>query len=218
MRNFVLMATTQQLYDTTQFLINKYDGSFMDNTEFLQAYNLASYDYFRYLTDMAYAMMTRTGVYSTPTNSDNQVAEALSPFAVYEASLTTPFSKPSDYGRTVYLKIGYDTTTQVNAKFAYRVELTELDNKINNPIDVPIAEEPIYTEINGKFLIYPLDPSGVWLTYYKKPVKQTAVDSTTVEWNDTQVNNILFRILSYLGINLKDANLIQFGNLKKSDS
>jgi hypothetical protein len=190
----------------------------MSEAEFLEAYNLASYDYFRYLTDMAYAMMSRNNVYSTPTNSDNQVAESLSPFVIYETTLTSPYNKPSDYGRIVYLKVGYASSTQAASKFAYRVELTELDNKINSPIDVPIADEPIYTEINGKFIIYPESPTGVWMTYYKKPAKQTAVDGTSVEWNDTQINNVLFRVLSYLGINLKDANLIQFGNLKKVDS
>lgn len=218
MRNFVLMATTLQLYNTTQFLINKYDGSFMSEEEFLEAYNLASYDYFRYLTDMAYAMMSRNNVYSTPTNSDNQVAESLSPFVIYETSLASPYNKPSDYGRIAYLKVGYASATQAASKSAYRVELTELDSKLFSPIDVPIADEPIYTEINGKFIVYPESPTGVWLTYYKKPTKQTAVGGSIVEWNDTQVNNVLFRVLSYLGINLKDANLIQFGNLKKVDS
>lgn len=212
------MATTLQLYDTTQFLINKYDGSFMSQDEFLEAYNLASYDYFRYLTDMAYAMMSRNNVYSTPTNSDNQVAEALSPFVIYETSLASPYNKPADYGRIVYLKAGYASSTQAASKFAYRIELTELDDKLNSSIDVPITDEPVYTEINGKFIIYPEAPTGVWMTYYKKPTKQTAVGSSVVEWNDTQVNNVLFRVLSYLGINLKDANLIQFGNLKKVDS
>jgi hypothetical protein len=217
--NFVIMATVQQLYDTTQYLINKYDGSFMSQDEFLQAYNLASTDYFNYLTDMSYSVMDRYNVYSNPTNADNQVTEALSPFVVFEQALASPYNKPSDYARLIYLKAAYTGQNQSNAKYPTRTELTLLDSKLYSSIDEPIADDPIYVEVDGKFIFYPASPSvGVWATYYKKPVRRTAVDGTTVEWADNKVNNVLFRVLGYLGINLKDPSLIQFGNIKKVDA
>lgn len=213
------MATVQQLYDTTQYLINKYDGSFLSQDEFLEAYNLASTDYFNYLLDMSYSMMSRTNVYSTPTNADNQTTEALSPFLVFETSLPSPYNKPADYARIVYIKTAYTGQTQVDGRFATRIELTSLDSKLYSAIDAPIADDPIYVEVDGKFLLYPNNPNvGVWLTYYKKPVRRTAVNSTVVEWQDNKVNNVLFRVLGYLGINLKDPSLIQFGNVKKVDA
>lgn len=213
------MATVQQLYDTTQYLINKYDGSFMSNDEFLQAYNLASTDYFNHLLDMSYAMMSRNNIYSTPTNADNQTTEALAPFLVFEQSLASPYNKPADYARAVYLKTAYTGQTQANGKFATRIEPTVLDSKLYSEIDAPIADDPIYVEVDGKFLVYPATPSvGLWLTYYKKPTRRSAVDGTTVEWADNKINNVLFRVLGYLGINLKDPSLIQFGNIKKVDA
>ena len=213
------MATVQQLYDTTQYLINKYDGSFLSQDEFLEAYNLASTDYFNYLLDTAYSVMSRVNIFSTPTNADNQTTEALSPFLVFEQSITSPYNKPADYARTIYLKTAYTGQTQGDGRFATRIELTSLDSKLYSPIDAPIADDPIYVEIDGKFLVYPNNPSvGVWLTYYKKPIKRTAVNSTSVEWADNKVNNVLFRVLGYLGINLKDPSLIQFGNVKKVDA
>ena len=213
------MATVQQLYDTTQYLINKYDGSFLSQDEFLEAYNLASTDYFNYLLDTAYSVMSRVNIFSTPTNADNQTTEALSPFLVFEQSITSPYNKPADYARTIYLKTAYTGQTQGDGRFATRVELTSLDSKLYSSIDAPIADDPIYVEVDGKFLIYPNNPSvGVWLTYYKKPIKRTAVNSTSVEWADNKVNNVLFRVIGYLGINLKDPSLIQFGNVKKVDA
>lgn len=213
------MATVQQLYDTTQYLINKYDGSFLSQDEFLEAYNLASTDYFNYLLDTAYSVMSRVNIFSTPTNADNQTTEALSPFLVFEQSITSPYNKPADYARTVYVKTAYSGQTQGDGRFATRIELTSLDSKLYSPIDAPIADDPIYVEVDGKFLIYPNNPSvGVWLTYYKKPVRRTAVNTTVVEWADNKVNNVLFRVLGYLGINLKDPSLIQFGNVKKVDA
>lgn len=213
------MATVQQLYDTTQYLINKYDGSFMSQDEFLQAYNLASTDYFNYLLDMSYAAMSRNNIYSTPTNSDNQTTEALSPFLVFEQSISSPYNKPADYARTVYIKTAYTGQTQTNGRFATRIDPTVLDSKLYSDIDAPIAEDPIYVEVDGKFLIYPANPSvGVWLSYYKKPVRRNTVDGTSVEWQDNKINNVLFRVLGYLGINLKDPSLIQFGNIKKVDA
>ena len=217
MRNFVQMATTQQLYDTTQFLINKYDGSFMDNQEFLQAYNLGAMDYFNFLTDKAYALMTQSGIYNTATNSDYYVTEALAPFVVDELSLATPYAKPSDFGRMIYLRVAYNSAAQGVSEFAQRIELSELDSKLNSSIDTPIVEEPIYVEIGNNFKIYPSGPTGVWFSYYKKPVTQTTVGSSVVEWNDTEINQVLFRTLGYLGINLKDPSIIQFGNIKKND-
>lgn len=213
------MATVQQLYDTTQFLINKYDGSFMSQDEFLQAYNLASTDYFNYLIDMSYSVMSRNNIYSTPTNSDNQTVETLSPFFVFEQLLVSPYSKPADYARTVYIKTAYTGQTQSNGRFATRIDATQLDSKLYSDIDAPIADDPVYVESDGKFLIYPSAPSvGVWLTYYKKPVRRSTVDGTSVEWADNKINNVLFRVLGYLGINLKDPSLIQFGNVKKVDA
>lgn len=211
------MATIQQLYDTTQFLINKYDGSFMDNQEFLQAYNLGSNDYFNFLTDKAYALMTQSGIYNTATNSDYYVTEALSPFVIDEVSLASPYTRPTLFGRMIYLRVAYNSAAQGISAFAQRVELTELDSKLNSSIDVPIVEEPIYIETANKFKIYPTGETGVWLSYYKKPTSYSTVDSTSVEWNDTEINQVLFRTLGYLGINLKDPSIIQFGNIKKND-
>jgi hypothetical protein len=212
------MATTLQLYDTTQYLINKYDGSFLSTDEFLQAYNLASNDYYNFLIDSAYAVMTRTNTFSTPTNSDNQVIETLSPFTIFEQAISSPYSKPTDFGRVIYIKSAFTGDVQTTAPFATRIDLVELDNKLNSSIDPPVAADPIYVEVSGKFLIYPTTPINVWITYYKKPIKQTGVDSTVVEWADNKVNNVLFRVLGYLGINLKDPGLIQFGNIKKVDA
>ena len=213
------MATVQQLYDTTQYLINKYDGSFMSQDEFLQAYNLASTDYFNYLIDMSYAVMSRNNIYSTPTNADNQTTEALSPFLVFEQSLASPYNKPADYARAIYLKTAYPGQAPANGKFATRIEPTVLDSKLYSEIDAPNAEDPVYIEASSNFLFYPSTPSvGVWLTYYKKPVRRIAVDGTSVEWADNKINNVLFRVLGYLGINLKDPSLIQFGNIKKVDA
>jgi hypothetical protein len=213
------MATVQQLYDTTQYLINKYDGSFMSHDEFLEAYNLASTDYFNYLIDMSYAVMSRNNIYSTPTNADNQTTEALSPFLVFDSLMPAPYNKPADYARVVYIKTAYVGQTQANGKFATRIEPTVLDSKLYSDIDAPIADDPIYVEVDGNFRIYPASPSvGVWLTYYKKPVRRTAVNSVSVEWADNKINNVLFRILGYLGVNLKDPSLIQFGNIKKVDA
>lgn len=211
------MATIQQLYDTTQFLINKYDGSFMDNQEFLQAYNLGAMDYFNFLTDKAYALMTQSGIYNTATNSDYYVTEALSPFVIDEVSLPSPYTRPALFGRMIYLRVAYNSASQGASAFAQRVELTELDSKLNSSIDAPIVEEPIYIETTNNFKIYPSGQTGVWLSYYKKPTSYTTVDSTNVEWNDTEINQVLFRTLGYLGINLKDPSIIQFGNIKKND-
>lgn len=211
------MATTQQLYDNAQFLINKYDGSFMDNQEFLQAYNLAANDYFNFLTDRAYTQMSRMGIYNTATNSDHFVTEALSPFSVEETSLASPYTKPSDFGRMIYLRVAYDSASQAASKFAQRIELTELDSVLNSSIDEPIKDEPVYVEVVNKLRIFPSSETGVWISYYKRPVRYTTVDGTSVEWNDTEINQVLFRTLEYLGINLKDPSVIQFGTIKKND-
>jgi hypothetical protein len=211
------MATTQQLYDNAQFLINKYDGSFMDNQEFLQAYNMAALDYYNFLTDKAYAQMSQMGIYNTATNSDYYITEALSPFVIDELSLASPYARPANFGRMIYLRVAYNSASQGNSVFAQRVDLTELDSKLNSSIDTPIVEEPIFIETTNNFKIYPAGQTGVWLSYYKRPAVYTTVDSTAVEWNDTEVNQVLFRTIGYLGINLKDPSIIQFGNIKKND-
>jgi hypothetical protein len=161
--------------------------------------------------------MSQMGIYNTPTNSDYYITEALSPFVIDELSLASPYAKPANFGRMIYLRVAYSSATQAASVFAQRIDLTELDSKLNSSIDTPIVTEPIFTETTNNFKIYPIGQTGVWLSYYKRPAVYNTVDSTAVEWNDTEVNQVLFRTIGYLGINLKDPSIIQFGNIKKND-
>jgi hypothetical protein len=162
--------------------------------------------------------MTQSGIYNTVTNSDYYVTEALAPFVINETLLNSPYARPTNFGRMIYLRVAYNNGSQSASAFAQRVELTELDSKLNSSIDTPISDEPIYVELGNNFSIYPASQTGVWLSYYKRPTTYATVDSTAVEWNDTEINQVLFRTIGYLGINLKDPSIIQFGNIKKVDA
>jgi hypothetical protein len=46
-----------------------------------------------------------------------------------------------------------------------------------------------------------------------RPVYSEAL-STQPEWNDTDMNEIIYLALSYIGLNIKDGDVAQFANQK----
>jgi hypothetical protein len=99
---------------------------------------------------------------------------------------------------------------------------------INNPIDTPTLTEPIYTEIGSNFKFFPNTLTSAKIIYFKQPVDAAWVPltgtltynpsaSTQLEWPDNDLNDIIYRTIGIIGINLKDGDLVRASLTVKND-
>jgi hypothetical protein len=119
----------------------------------------------------------------------------------------------------------------------YSVKMTnedELADKLNSQINPPSATAPVGVMSRRKFIqLYPNNTGYSGFVNYmrrpKKPVYGYSVvggrsivynpsQSVQLEWKDTDVNFILLKALSSIGINLSDAEVSQFAQLKSQEN
>ena len=109
-----------------------------------------------------------------------------------------------------------------------RVEQDRLANNLASYYDYPDGENAIYTIFRDYIQFSPNNLYSANIIYLKKPqdmvwgytldgnsrpVYSEAL-STQPEWNDTDINEIIYLALSYVGVNLKDPEVAQFAQLK----
>jgi hypothetical protein len=108
-----------------------------------------------------------------------------------------------------------------------RVEQDRVSNNLTSSIEAPDAKYPIYTQLRTKLQFYPKNLATATIVYLKKPIDMvwgyTLVNgvpvynsATSVQpvWEDMDMNEVIYLALSYAGLNIKDADVSQFANVK----
>jgi hypothetical protein len=108
-----------------------------------------------------------------------------------------------------------------------RVEQDRLATNLASYYDFPNGSNSIYTQFRGYIQFYPMNISTANLIYLKKPADMawgytlngqipvySEALSTNPAWYDTDMNEIIYLALSYIGVNLKDPEVSQFANMK----
>lgn len=108
-----------------------------------------------------------------------------------------------------------------------RVEQDRLANNLASYYDYPDDSGAIYTVFRDYIQFNPNDLYSANIIYLKKPQDMywgyTIVNGRPVysealsvqpEWNDTDMNEIIYLALSYIGLNTKDADVAGFANNK----
>jgi len=109
-----------------------------------------------------------------------------------------------------------------------RVEQDRLANNLASYYDYPDGENAIYTIFRDYIQFSPNNLYSANIIYLKKPADMVwgyTLDgnsrpvysealSTQPEWSDTDINEIIYLALSYVGVNLKDPDVSQFAQLK----
>lgn len=106
--------------------------------------------------------------------------------------------------------------------------------RLNSQIDPPTVTSPVgEMDVPRYIKIYPTGSGYTGtVTYFKRPVKPVyaytvisgrviqydAANSTQLEWRDTEHIPILLKALSSIGINLGDAEVGQFAQLKSQEN
>lgn len=111
-----------------------------------------------------------------------------------------------------------------------RVEQGRLSAYVNSVIDPPTVQNPIYTELEDGYVVYPASVSAISISYLRKPAEvvwgyqilsgrpvydQSA--SVDPEWNETEINDIIYIACDMMGINLRDGDLLKATEVIKND-
>ena len=144
-------------------------------------------------------------------------------------------NKYDDDGQTNYLDL-LDITVQVNNIY-YAVKMInedELSNRLNSQLDPVNASNPVGEMVQlRRIQLYPKTNNYTGtVSYMRKPIKPVygytviggrtiqydPATSTQLEWRESDINMVLLKALSSIGINLSDAEVSQFAEVKSQQN
>lgn len=140
---------------------------------------------------------------------------------------------PANYRRlnSIWL-LRYDNDTLANVlKEVPEVNDDDLAERTRSQLD-PISTNPIFQAAGaGKFQLYPKKQSVGECWYLKTPadpvfaytqvgriITYDQANSTQLEWSRGELNNVMFRALQYLGVNMSQELMVQYTQLKLQDA
>jgi hypothetical protein len=179
--------------------------------------------------------------YQPKASTSQRIKDALSPFketfAITPANSVGGLVTISDenYLNLLDISIRYAVsavprTVQVPIMLYNEDERAERLNSQINPVTVT---SPIGEQVGvGSFQLYPESQYFGKATYYRRPVKPVFAynvisgrvivydedASTQLEWNETQINEVLLKALESIGINLGSAEIAQWVQVKTQNN
>ena len=223
-----------ELYEFVQFVANKEQNGYIKPNEFNLAADRAQMQFFmeRYNNPAEYQPgrpIPRVAFQQT-----QKVSDDLRVFVTTE-SINNAQSIPALGDEYVHL-VSLRTT---NGRHVKLLDDSELGHVLNSALTPPSSTYPVAYIVNNQINIVP-GTVGCTLTYLRRPAKPEWVffqnssgeptdasgnpitypifddaNSTDLEFPDETFNEIAIRILSFVGINLRENQLSQFAELKK---
>tara|TARA_R100000008_G_scaffold26150_1_gene14217 strand:- start:969 stop:1718 length:750 start_codon:yes stop_codon:yes gene_type:complete len=165
----------------------------------------------------------------------NVPATGLTPYPgnyVHFSSATNPYAETTvtDDANCEGCKTEGTTTSNVVAKMAAvrPIDDNELQKIFSSNIVYPDAAHPILVFYDNGMQFYPIDIGLIQLTYLRRPVAPiwgftlvngrpvyAPANSVDLEWPEQVFNEIAIRMLAFIGINLREADLAQYSETKR---
>lgn len=190
-------------------------ASFPSPNDFNSYANFANIDLFNYYNDERERMLV-----SVKQGESLYIPPVLSDFVRFQVPLTqvdNMLTLPDDYIYDLEL-----TTTVNGVTILYKkIDYNKVANYLNSTIDPPTTTTPVYVELPNALVMYPPQGSNL-LTYLKipddvawgyslvndRPVYNPSL-SIDFEWNQSEFLRLVSRILTYMGISIRDTELEQ---------
>lgn len=230
------------LYKFVQFISNKEQSGYVKPSEFNMAVDRAQMQLFmeRYNNPAEYQPgrpIPRVSYQQTQKISDD-----LRPFIKKSvktlASGKLLWSTLNDYIHISSLRVNYNSTnncgeTTTKKKGVKVVDDAELSTYLDSSLLKPTDRYPIAAIYNGYLQLYPETINKLEITYLSRPQRPSDGEfwkysisndlpvynssaSTNLAWSDELFNEIAIRVLSFIGINLRETVLSQYAEVKKT--
>lgn len=214
------------IYSMVKFIANKNQSGYISPTEFNNAFNLAQTQYFHQLVEDIQGWDANRKRIRLPMGNAQQAIQKVEPFIV-SASYAIPgngyFAYPVDLANVLAIRVSG------NAERVWRVEHDRLASHISSVIDPPI-QSPIYVELAGAYQFYPSTISQINMDYLRQPPDALwaftlssnrpvydQANSVQPLWRDTEITDIIIRVLFMFGISIQATQLVQYYGSVKSD-
>lgn len=214
------------IYSIVKFISNKNQSGYISPTEFNNAFNLAQKQYFHQLVEDLQGWDANRKRIRLPMGNAQQAIQKVEPFIV-SASYSVPsngyFAYPTNLSNVLAIRVSG------NAERVWRVEHDRLASHISSVIDPPI-QSPIYVQQAGAYQFYPSTISQVNIDYLRDPPDATwaftldsnrpvydQANSVQPLWRDSEITDIIIRVLFMFGISIQATQLVQYYGSVKSD-
>lgn len=148
---------------------------------------------------------------------------------------TGRFTTPDDY---LYFSAMYVSTHNVNKRGEVFVKTNpvelisdnELGNRLSSMFEPPTKQRPVAVKYDGEIAIFPKDTGIIDLVYIKQPLPPIwgftvsgnvqvyeAASSTDFEIPNQLRNDLVYKICQYLGVTVRQADLVQASQLLKAN-
>jgi hypothetical protein len=212
--------TIKQVKNIIDFLANKYQLGYLSGEEFNNAFYQAEVAQMSFLIGNLHQFTPGRPIPRIGLNMTKGITERLSPFRFtvpVSTGTTGEISKMSDVAAVEAMNKADGTRVKY-------VSPNYLSSHFDNPV-WDLATQPIYTEYDTYFKVYPISPSmDVIITAIRKPpYSKWAYDvvddvevynniaSTDPLWKDVDIVDIIGRMCKNIGISLKDGELTNYG-------
>tara|TARA_B100000497_G_C7691985_1_gene421074 strand:+ start:1025 stop:1729 length:705 start_codon:yes stop_codon:yes gene_type:complete len=231
------MINVNELYKAVQFFSNKEQSGFIKPSEFNLLADRAQMEMF--MKKFGNPEMVGGPMQPFPKYSYQETQKISDDLRIFVKKLDTALSSgflgyPNDYVhfsscRVVTVSQGAGMTFKKKEVEVSVVDDSELGYILNSAIVSPEPDYPVACFYEQGIQFYPEESNRVVLTYLRRPAKPlwafTTVNgrpvhdesnSVNLEFPEETLNEILVKILSYIGINLREPQLIQYSETQKN--
>lgn len=228
--------TIDKVYKIVTYLVDKYQGAYIAPDDFNMIINMAQTQYIDALTDRNGNINSNNSKSPAGLIINSSISDKLSKFYT-ESNLNAVLgivSKPSDS----FIITSVRTAGNRPVK---KVFDDNIATHLINPIDNPTTADPIYMEIGSNIKLFPSSNNSIILGYIRNPndmvwayyddlvhlPQGVAVPSGKVlipsggsknpEWGEAEINDIIYRAIGIIGINLKDGDLVRAAQTIKNE-
>lgn len=213
------MATRNisDIHNFIDFIIMKERGAFITPEEIDEALDAGQ--------------LTQFAIYFAPYGQNQTIHDALRPFRIYY-----PFTSASDGSVTFpsdYLHMLGSPFT-VYGSTIYSVNFVNEDewvNAVRSQLRPNTLGNPIARDTSTGFALNPQQQQIGFFTYLKRPaipvygytqvgrvITYDPLTSTQLEWSDIYINAIIGQALKYLGVNLTEEQILQYGDQMSAEN
>ena len=211
--------------NTVMAILNKDNNGYITPEEFnlfakqaqLEIFEQYFYDYTNWVNKRN-ARLANDGY----ANIQKNIAETIDEFStsstlVYDAP-SQSFALPADW---YYVNVVLFGTKEIEYVAQNKV-MNLLSSNITAPTtaypayyqkgdDIKVYPASITSSVSAMYVRYPLDPKWTYTVVAGSPIfNQSAVDYKDFELPQSEQNDLVFKILSYAGVNIREAEVVQF--------
>jgi hypothetical protein len=217
-----MAISVDTVYQRVQAILNKENRGYMTPQEYNLLANQAQLEVFeQYFYDLN--QFNRAGeITNEYANIVNNIKEKINLFRTTSSLIkaNSVFTLPSNLYRlgTVY----YNNTTELDG-----IDQNDFLHINASKLTKPDAKKPVYIRNGNELTVYPIDITSLSCTYIKNPVqvvwgyveisdvaKYDSSAATNFELHDSDETTVVYKILSYAGLVIKQPEISQIAEQK----